>query len=427
MNISVIGTGYVGLVTGTCFAELGNTVTCIDIDSEKISLLKRGVAPFYEPGLEELLKRNQQALRLSFTTSFGDISSSTIIFIAVGTPSRPNGDVDLSYVEKVAATIAMHLKQYAVIVNKSTVPVGTGDFVRAIIKKTYSGEFDVVSNPEFLREGSAIEDCLHPDRIVIGTTNHKALVLIQELYKPFNCPLVITNIKTAEIIKYASNAFLATSISFINQISQLCEEVGANVEEVAHGMKLDKRIGKQAFLRAGIGYGGSCFPKDVKGLLQSLKKHRCSLGILEAVETINYTQQQLFLQKINKLFPLLQDKKIAIWGLSFKPKTDDLRDAPSVTIIPALQQAGANIVAYDPVAMHNAKKIFKKVTYAKTATDALTGSDCLVILTDWDEFKQVDKRELKKRLTQPIIIDGRNIYDPEEMKKNGFTYVSIGR
>ncbi len=427
MKITVIGAGYVGLITGISFAELGNDVWCLDVDKTKIAQLTDGIPPFYEPGLAELLERNIQAKRLHFSTQPTSIATSEVVFIAVGTPSLPHGDVNLSYVEQSATTIGEHLTAYTVIVNKSTVPVGTGDFVTEIINKHYSGPFDVVSNPEFLREGSAIADSMKPERIVVGGSSPKAMALMQELYKPFDCPILCTDIKTAEIIKYASNAFLATSISFINQISQLCTKVGADVQAVAQGMKLDKRIGKYAFLSAGIGYGGSCFPKDVKGLMQSLRDFHCSHGLLEAVEHINQSQIKLFLDTIHECFPSRRKTTLAVWGLAFKPKTDDMRDAPSLPILQHLLDEGFTIQAYDPEAMENAKKLLPTVTYCENALDTLVDADGLLVLTEWDEFRQINMPEVKSRLNTPILIDGRNIYDSDELTKLGITYKSIGR
>lgn len=428
MNIAVFGTGYVGLTTGACLAELDNTVTCIDIDKEKIERLKQGDIPFYEPGLEELVLKNTRTNRLFFETDGTKVlGKSEVAFIAVGTPSDEEGKVDLSQVISVAETIAKNIKEYKIIVDKSTVPPGTGELVRSIVSRYYSGEFDVVSNPEFLREGSAIDDFMHPDRVVIGDSGRKAREVMLSLYRPLNCPIIFTDVETAEMIKYASNAYLATSISFINSIANICEKVGADVEKVAEGMRYDKRIGKHAFLSAGVGYGGSCFPKDVKALLHIAKENNVDFDLLQAVEEVNQNQRQVLLEKIKALVPDLGKATIGIWGLAFKPESDDMREAPSITLIQQLQGSGARIKAYDPVAESNAKKILKEVEYCESPLKAVENCHALVILTEWDEFKGVDKRKLKSLLAQPNIIDGRNIYDPQEMRKLGFNYFCIGR
>lgn len=429
MRIAVIGTGYVGLVTGTCFAELGNDVVCADIDENKIKILKEGGVPIYEPGLKELIDRNSKEGRLDFTTNVGDaVKHGEVVFIAVGTPPSEDGSADLKYVRDVAQTIAENIKEYKVIVNKSTVPVGTGDIVSEIVKEKYQGVFDVVSNPEFLREGNAIYDTLHPDRVVIGNGNDRSRKIMGELYKPLNCPILFTDVKSAEMIKYASNSLLATEISFINSIARLAEKVGANIEKVSEGMKLDKRIGQTAFLGAGCGYGGSCFPKDVKALINTLKQFLVDPAILEAVEKINDQQKLLMVKKLKSLLPSLKGKKIAVWGLSFKPKTDDLREAVSLTVIPALLKEVETISAFDPVAEKEAEKVLSgNIEYCSNPYEALKGADALVILTEWDEFRQIDKNKIKELLKNPIIVDGRNIFDPAEMKELGFKYLSIGR
>ncbi|MFZ3062593.1 MAG: UDP-glucose/GDP-mannose dehydrogenase family protein [Actinomycetota bacterium] len=428
MRIAVFGTGYVGLTTGACLAELGNTVTCVDIDKEKIDRLKQGDIPFYEPGLEELVLKNTKANRLFFETDGAKaLEKSEIIFIAVGTPSDAEGKVDLSQVIAVAETISKNIKEYKVIVDKSTVPPGTGGLVKGIISRHYSGEFDVVSNPEFLREGSAIHDFMHPDWVVIGNSLKRAQEIMLKLYEPLNCPIVLTDVETAEMIKYASNAYLATSISFINSIANICEKVGADVEKVAEGMRYDKRIGKHAFLSAGVGYGGSCFPKDVKALLHIAKENKVDFDLLQAVEEVNQNQRQVLLSKIESLVSDLSKATIGVWGLAFKPRSDDMREAPSVMIIQELQKSGAKIKAYDPVAEVNAKKILKEVEYYPSPLKAVENCDALVILTEWDEFRNIDKGKVKSLLKHPNIIDGRNIYNPAEMKKLGFNYASIGR
>lgn len=430
MKLCVIGTGYVGLVTGTIFAELGNDVISVDIDEQKIRGLKEGVIPIYEPGLEELVRRNEREGRLIFTTNTGEaVQRSDIVIIAVGTPSDQDGQADLQYVRQVAENIGKSMNGYKVIVNKSTVPVGTGDSVRNIIAKYYSGEFDVVSNPEFLREGSAVEDCLHPDRVVIGDGNaERARVMMKKLYAPLDCPVIFTDVKSAEMIKYASNSFLATSISFINSIANLCERVGADVTMVSDGMRYDKRIGKHAFLDAGPGYGGSCFPKDVKALITIAEKTGYSFGVLKEVEAVNEAQKHLAVSKLEALLGGdLAAKRIGIWGLAFKPKTDDMRDAVSLVVIRDLLEKGARILAFDPVAEHEAKKYFPDIAYADTPYDAAQGVDALILLTEWDAFRQIDLEKVKKKMASPVIVDMRNVFNPVEMKQQGFTYVCIGR
>ena len=427
----MIGTGYVGLVTGTCLSELGHEVTGVDIDKTKINGLNKGIIPIYEQGLEELVKENKKQNRLFFTTDIGKaIKQAEIVFIAVGTPPLPDGGVNLEYVKSVAESIGKNMNGYKVIVDKSTVPVGTGDCVTEIIKKYYKGDFDVVSNPEFLREGSAVVDFMHPDRIVIGNGSPRAEKIIRELYSGFDTDsIVFTDIKTAELIKYASNAFLATEISFINSIANLCEKLGADVEKVAQGMMLDKRIGTKAFLHAGVGYGGSCFPKDVKGLIQTAQESGVRFGILEEVEETNNAQKQSLLAKIQKLLGHdLRDKKITIWGLAFKPHTDDVREAPALVVIRQLLDREAKVSVFDPIAQEAGKKILgSHVKYEKNLIDSVDGSDCLVVVTEWPEFREVNLKNVKAKLKHPNIVDGRNIFNPKEMKSNGFNYVSIGR
>ena len=429
MDIAVIGSGHVGLVTGTCFADLGNRVICIDNDEEKIRLLKKGIMPIYEPGLEELVKRNVKERRLSFTTSIEEgVKRAKVIFIAVGTPSKKGGEADLSYVEAVSKEIARNMKSYKVVVEKSTVPVETGEWVKHTIRINNKEKvpFDVVSNPEFLREGSAIHDFMNPDRIVLGLESKRAEKIMRQLYKPLEAPIIITNIRSAEMIKHASNAFLATKISFINAIANLCERTGADVLEVAEGMGYDKRIGR-AFLNAGIGFGGFCFPKDLAAFRHISQKLGYDFNLLKEVERINEAQKRLMIKKIEKALWNLNHKTIGILGLSFKPDTDDLRYAPSLDIIKALQREGARIKAFDPAAMEKAKRILGKVEFCPDAYEVAKGSDCLVILTEWNEFKELDLKKIKRLLKAPIIIDGRNIYDPEEMKRMGFKYQGIGR
>ncbi|MDD4894306.1 MAG: UDP-glucose/GDP-mannose dehydrogenase family protein [Candidatus Omnitrophica bacterium] len=429
MKISIIGTGYVGLVTGACFAELGNTVICADNNSKKISSLKKCIIPIYEPGLEELVKINVKKKRLIFTTSVREaVVNSEVIFIAVGTPSLDNGEADLTGVENVARNIALNLNGYRLIVEKSTVPVETGKWVKHTIA-TYvkrNIKFDIASNPEFLREGQAINDFMHPDRIVIGVESKKARDILVSLYEPLNAPMVVTDIKSAELIKHASNSFLATKISFINAISHICEKVGADVVEVAQGMGLDKRIGP-GFLNAGIGYGGSCFPKDVDAFISIAEKLGCNLDLLDAVKAVNEQQKSLFISKIKDLLWIIKDKTIGVLGLSFKPNTDDIRNAPSIDIIKSLQAEGAKIKIYDPSSMEKAEELLDKVKFCKDPYETCKGSDCLLVVTEWDEFKELDFSKVKKMLKRPFVIDGRNIYEPERMKKLGFTYIGIGR
>lgn len=430
MNIIVIGTGYVGLVTGTCLAELGNKVTCIDKDPSKIKVLKKGKSPIYEPGLEELIQRNSKEGRLIFETSLkNNIQEAELIFIAVGTPSRPNGSADIQYIQAVAKEIGQLLDHYAIIINKSTVPVGSGQMVKNIIKKYYKGEFDIVSCPEFLKEGSAVDDFMNPDRVVVGNGSEKVRKVMEELFKPLNTTVLFTDIETAELIKYASNSFLATQISFINNLSNLTEKVGGDITKIAEGMRLDKRIGRYAFLNAGVGYGGSCFPKDVKALIYTAKSNKVPFTILDEVEKVNYNQRKNILKKIKTLLPKLKNAKIGIWGLAFKPKTDDVREAPALTIVKELLKSGARIKAFDPVAEENFKILInnKKIQYCPNPFEAAKGSDLLVVMTDWDEFKEIDKEQLKSLLNKPNIVDGRNVYAPEEMRNLGFNYIGVGR
>ena len=429
MDISIIGSGYVGLVTGACLSELGNKVICADNDSKKIAWLKKGIVPIYEPGLKELIANNIKRKRLKFSSSIPEaVKSCGIIFIAVGTPSLENGEADLTCVENVARNIALHMDSYRLIVEKSTVPVETCMWVKRTIS-TYvkkNIKFDVASNPEFLREGSAIDDFMHPDRIVVGVESKLAKDTMTALYKPLNSPVLITNIKSAELIKHASNAFLATKISFINAISQICDKVGADVEEVAEGMGLDKRIGK-AFLNAGLGYGGSCFPKDLDAFITISKNLGYDFGMLKAVKEINDAQREVFLKKLKDALWIIKDKSIGVLGLSFKPNTDDLRNAPSLSLIKSLQEEGAKIKVYDPQAMNKAKGILKGVLFCKDSYEAASGCDSLLILTEWNEFKELNFSRLKKLLKRPLVIDGRNIYDPAMLKKLGFTYICMGR
>ncbi len=429
MKIAVIGTGYVGLTTGTCLAELGNDVICVDVIQEKIDMLNKGKIPIYEPGIEELVLRNKKEGRLEFTTNIKKaIKFAEIIFICVGTPPRPNGEADLIYVENVARTISENIDSYKVIVEKSTVPVETGLKVAETIKQNVKGnvEFDVVSNPEFLREGSAVHDTFNPDRVVIGTDSKKAQDIMKKLYKPLKAPIIVTDIKSAEIIKHASNSFLAMKISFINAVANICEAAGADIEKVAEGMGYDKRIGR-AFLNAGIGYGGFCFPKDTDAFIRISEKLGYDFRLLKEVQEINKDRIRVFLDKIEKAVWNLKDKTIGVWGLSFKADTDDMRFAPSVEIIRYLQKEGARIKAYDPEAIENARKILKDIEYCEDPYETCKDSDCLLLLTEWKEFKEIDIEKVKNLMKIPLLIDGRNIYDPEEMNKSGFRYVSIGR
>jgi UDPglucose 6-dehydrogenase len=429
MKISIIGSGYVGLVTGACFSELGNKVICADSDTKKINSLKKGAIPIYEPGLEELIVRNTRNKRLFFTANIREaVRSSEIIFIAVGTPPLENGEADLTGIENVAHSIALNMDGYRLIVEKSTVPVETGDWVRHTIAHYIKdkAKFDVASNPEFLREGSAIDDFMHPDRIVIGVESKKARDLLTELYRPFKVPLVVTNIKSAELIKHASNAFLATKISFINAVSQVCDKVGADVEEVAKGMGLDKRIGP-SFLKAGIGYGGSCFPKDLDAFVHISEKTGYDFQLLKLVARVNEEQLKSALKKIKDSLWIIKGKTIGVLGLAFKPDTDDIRNAPALRLIRMLQEEGAKIKVYDPQAIAKARKVLAKVIFCPEAYSACRSADCLFIATEWDEFKELDFGKVKKLLKRPLIVDGRNLYDPEILRKLGFTYVSIGR
>ena len=425
----MIGAGHVGLVSAACFAELGNEVVCVDVDREKIDKLKKGIVPFFEPGLEELVKKNAEEGRLSFTIHIEEgVKESTIIFIAVGTPPREDGEADLSYVEDVSKRIAEAMKEYKIVVEKSTVPVKTGEWVKRTIElnNIHGVDFDVISNPEFLREGSAIDDFMHPDRLVIGVESQRAEKFMRELYKPLKTSLIVTDIKSAEIIKHASNSFLALKISYINAIANICERVGADVEKVAKGMGLDKRIGP-SFLRAGLGYGGSCFPKDVAAFIKMAGESGYDFQLLKVTEEINRRQRENFLKKIKGSLWTLNNKTIGVLGLAFKPDTDDVREAPSLKIIEQLQAEGAKVKAFDPAAMETARAVLKDVQYCACPYEVAEGSDGLLILTEWEEFKNLDLQRIKSLLKNPLIIDGRNIYSPRELKKMGFTYLGVGR
>lgn len=429
MKVGIIGSGYVGLVTGACLAEIGHQVLVLDADQDKIKVLKAGKIPFFEPGLEDLVKKNTAAGRLAFTLSLEElVADSLIIFVAVGTPAREDGHADLAHVEKVARQIAGCLKEYRVVVEKSTVPVETGAWIKKTIGLYNKNQVpcDVASNPEFLREGSALKDFLQPDRIVIGVESQRAEELLKELYAPIKAPLLVTDIKSAEIIKHASNSFLAVKISYINAISRICEQVGADVVKVAQGMGYDKRIGR-SFLEAGAGYGGSCFPKDVAAFVKISEKIGYDFALLKEVQEINRQQKQLIVRKIKEACWVLNDKVVAVWGLAFKPDTDDMREAPAIDIIAALKAEGAKIKAYDPQGMDNAKKIMTGIDFCANPYDAVKDADVLVVLTEWEEFIKADLARVKKLMRVPILIDGRNVYDPEEAARLGFTYKGVGR
>jgi UDPglucose 6-dehydrogenase len=432
MQILVIGTGYVGLVAGACLAETGNDVVCADIDARKIELLKQNVLPIYEPGLDELVRRNQEQGRLSFTTDVPTAAATAqVVFLAVGTPPDEDGSADLRHVLAAAETVAKHLRKEAVIITKSTVPVGTANKVAAVVGKHASVPFHICSNPEFLKEGDAVEDFLRPDRVVLGVDSDFARSTLAELYAPFvrtGKPILFMDIASAELTKYAANAMLATRISFMNEIALLCEKVGASVDNVRRGVGSDARIGP-AFLFPGPGYGGSCFPKDVKALLHTANEHGVKLQVVEGAETANDRQKHVMFERMTQaLGGSVKGKRVAVWGLAFKARTDDLRESPALTLIAALLEAGATVVAHDPVAMPHAKgQLGETVTFAATGYDALTGADALAIATDWNEYRHPDFVRIRSALAQPIIVDGRNLYSPEKMASLGFHYYSIGR
>ncbi len=429
-KICVIGTGYVGLVTGTCFADLGNVVTCLDVNPDRINKLNSGIMPIYEPGLEQLVKQNVSANRLSFTTDYPTaLKGAEYAFIAVGTPSGNDGEADLRFVKSAAEAIADLAEESILVINKSTVPVGTGDWVAEVIKNRRGNRplnFRVVSNPEFLREGSAISDFMNPDRVVLGSEDRKAANLVAQLYQPLRCTIMITDLRTAEMIKYASNAFLATRISFINEIGNICEEMGADVREVALGMGYDKRIG-HSFLDAGLGWGGSCFPKDVKALEHMAVLHGTHPQLLQAVMEINRNQRRRAVMKLRKALKNLNEKTIGVLGISFKPNTDDIRDAAAIEIIHLLENEGAHIRAYDPQAMENARSVLKNVVLCENPYQVAENADALILATEWNEFKQLDFSRLKVLMKHPIILDGRNLWDPETVRSYGFTYIGVGR
>ena len=432
MKITVIGTGYVGLVAGACFADMGNEVICIDNNLEKISQLKNGIIPIYEPGLEELVKANTAEKRLIFSDDIDSaVKNSQVCFIAVGTPQGEDGSADLQYVFNVAKSIAQSMNGYKVIVDKSTVPVGTAEKVTEIIKQNTSYPFDVVSNPEFLKQGNAVDDFLHPDRVVIGSNSDRATQIMQDIYAPFfrtGNRVIVMDVKSAEMTKYASNSFLATKISFMNEIANLCEKVGADAEMVRVGMSTDSRIGNK-FLFPGLGYGGSCFPKDVKALIKTGQENNCEMSIIASADRVNKSQRKSFVEKIVHRFgENLEGKTFAVWGLAFKPKTNDMREAPSITIINSLLEKGAKLKAFDPKAVDDAKFYFKdKITYAKTAYDALDNADGLLLLTEWNEFRRPNFEKIKTMMKTPVIFDGRNQYDTKRLEEKGFEYHQIGR
>jgi len=431
MKFTVAGTGYVGLVTGVGFANLGHDVVCLDVDQAKIDMIEAGELPIYEPGLLEIFQRNFKGGRLKFTTDAkAAVEASEVIFICVGTPPNERQEADLSAVKEVAAAIGRHMNDYKVVVNKSTVPVGTADLVKSIILENQPApmDVDVVSNPEFLREGAAVKDFENPDRIIIGSDSKRAEEVMTTVYRSVTRtgrPIMLTGVRSAEIIKYASNTMLATRISFMNQLAHLCEKVGADIRDVARGMGLDGRIGSR-FLHAGIGYGGSCFPKDVKALIQTLKQNGCTADLFEAVHRINEAQKSLVIEKLASVLEI-PGSTVAIWGLSFKPKTDDIREAPALTIIDSLLKMGATVHAYDPIAAENAKKQVPEIQVFNNPYETIRDCDALVVATEWDEFRNLDIRAVKVLLKQPIVVDGRNIYDPAEMKAAEFTYLCIGR
>ena len=431
MNIAVIGTGYVGLVAGSCFAESGNDVICVDSDQDKVKALSKGQTPIYEPGLPELVQRNLAQGRLGFTTDLAAaVKKSFVLFIAVGTP-QVGGEIDLTAVRKVAAEIGRSMKEFKVIVMKSTVPVGTTEQIRDVIRAETDQPFDVVSNPEFLKEGSAVEDFMKPDRVILGVEDERAAELVRDLYAPFvrtGSPVLITDIRTAEMTKYASNAYLATRVSFMNEIANLCESSSADVDVVRRGMGLDRRIGP-SFLFPGVGFGGSCFPKDVEALIATGRRQEEPLRILEAVARVNAYQRVRFLERIMIHFDSdVAGKRMAVWGLAFKPRTNDMREAPAIDIIEGLLEGGATVVAYDPEAMEEARKIFgTRVEFAGSDYECLAGADALLLITEWQAFRNPNFDRMKNEMRQPTVFDGRNVYDPKNMQEMGFTYYGIGR
>ena len=427
MNLAIVGSGYVGLVTGTCFAEVGHRVICVDNDLKKVHQLQDGIIPIYEPGLEELVKKNVAAGRLSFTASIGEaVTASKVIFIAVPTPPQPDGSVDLSFVEGVAREIAAHIKEYKIVVDKSTVPVKTGEKVAQTIARCNPGaDIDVDSNPEILREGSAVEDLMKPDRIVVGVSSDRAIAPMREIYEPFNAPIMFTDLNSAELIKHAANSFLALKISYINAVAAICEASGANVERVADGMGADKRIGR-AFLNAGIGYGGSCFPKDISAFIRISRELGYEFRLLEEVEAINANQKDRFLKKIRESLWVLRQKKIGVLGLAFKGNTDDVRSSVAIAVVQQLIAEGAEVRAYDPKAMEKAVPLVPKAVMVEKPEQVAEGADALLILTEWSDFKSLPYAAMKKTMLSPLLFDGRNLLDPAEMRALGFTYTGVG-
>jgi len=432
MNIAVIGTGYVGLVAGSCFAESGNDVWCVDNDAAKIENLKKGVIPIYEPGLPEIIERNVREERLKFTTDLDTaVKKSFVIFVAVGTPPQPNGAADLRFVFDVAASVGRAMDRYKVIVVKSTVPVGTSEQVRKILKENTSHPFDLLSNPEFLKQGAAVEDFMKPDRVIVGADDVRPGEILRDLYAPFvrtGSPVLVVDVRTAEMLKYAANAFLAARISFMNEIANLCEEVGANADMIRKGLASDSRIGP-AFLFPGVGFGGSCFPKDIKALIDVGKQHQYDMKILEAVDAVNQCQPLRFVEKVRSHFKGgLRDKRVGVWGLAFKPRTNDMRDAPAIKIIESLIADGATVTAYDPEAMNEAKRIFGgRLQLAASNYGCVEGADALLIVTEWQAFRHPNFERMKTIMRDPVIFDGRNIFDPVQLRELGFTYHSVGR
>jgi UDPglucose 6-dehydrogenase len=432
VKLCVVGTGYVGLVAGTCFAESGNDVVCVDIDAQKISRLQQGIVPIYEPGLEELIKRNVSEGRLTFSTDLaGAVRQSLMCFIAVGTPAGADGSADLAAVVRVAQEIAAAMDGYRVIVDKSTVPVGTAERVRQVVAARTTHPFDIVSNPEFLKEGAAVEDFMKPDRVVIGSDGARAIELMKELYSPFvrtERPIVVMSAASAEMTKYAANAMLAARISLMNEFANLCERVGADIDDVRRGVGFDRRIGHH-FLFPGVGYGGSCFPKDVKAVIRSAEQYDLDFRMLRAAEEVNERQKRTLVDKVMTHFGQhVRGLRFAVWGLAFKPRTDDMREAPAVTVIEALQEAGADLHLHDPEALNEARRIFgDRVHYHRVNYDALQGAEALLIVTEWNEFRRPDFQRMRQLMKQPVVFDGRNIYDPHVMRQLGFTYYSVGR
>lgn len=432
MHIAVIGTGYVGLVTGACFAEFGVDVTCVDVDKEKVEKLNNGIIPIYEPGLDKLVKKNSEAGRLKFTTNLtSGVEQAEVVFLAVGTPPKADGSPDMSFYRQAAKDVAEAINGYKVLVTKSTVPVGTGKWLREFVTQNLQEgiEFGVASNPEFLREGAAIEDFMRPDRVVIGSNEERAIAVLKDLYRPLfliETPIVITSLEAAELIKYAANAFLATKITFINEIANLCDAIGCDVHDVARGMGMDNRIGRK-FLHPGPGYGGSCFPKDTRALTTVADQFGVETRIVDAVIDANERQREAMIPKIEKLVDDLAGKNIGVLGLSFKPETDDMRESPAIAIINALTARGAKVRAYDPVAMVEARNYIDGIEYASDEYDAIRGADALVIITEWNQFRALDMQKVKSLLKSPKIADLRNIYEPEDMRELGFEYIGVGR